>query len=538
MRAENGHPSTTPGEPFQRQDVLACLLLVGTLTLCCGRHVLDPRCGEYHDDAIYLSTAKALAEGDGYRLAHLPGAPPQTKYPPLYPALLAGLWKLWPDFPANLPLLKGLSLVSGAAALALAYLFLVHFRYASRHVALAATLLCATAGPFLVQSVILLSEMPFAVLLIVALWRLERALASPPAGAGQTFLDGVLLALPYLCRSVGIVLVPVALFLLWRARRPVRWTAAGIAIVLTPWFLWPATAVMAFKSDPIEGYYTDYVGWWLSFGLPALARVVSANVAWVVTGLPSLPLEGVNTWLMRWAPAAWRPLFTVLGAVVLASLLWDLRRGRALPACLAAYLALVCIWPWAPHRFLIPLLPLTTVYLLRPVGQVASRGIAVVCAILVAANVVALFETPLVHSRQESSVASHSGQPVAWSSYEALFDWLREHTDPDDILVSEVDPMLYLYTGRRSVFPVVCPPQSRFYNLPVPESREDVPLRILAAHRPRFLVLTPYFLGEPDFDRWVATLRERFGRRVREVYRVPDDPRFVVYRLDYPLETP
>src|SRR5262249_38804764 len=227
ISAEKCHASTTPGERFRRRDVLACLLLVGSLTLCCGRHVLDPRCGEYHDDAIYLSTAKALAEGDGYRLAHLPGAPPQTKYPPLYPALLAGLWKLWPDFPANLPLLKGLSLVSGAAALALACLFRFHFRYASRHVALAATLLCATAGPFLVQSVILLSEMPFAVLLLVALWRLERALATPPAGAGQTFLDGVLLALPYLCRSVGIVLVPVALFLLWRAPPPPRPAAAG-----------------------------------------------------------------------------------------------------------------------------------------------------------------------------------------------------------------------------------------------------------------------------------------------------------------------
>jgi hypothetical protein len=549
MRTDNGDPSTA--EPFRWRDALVCLLLAGVMIAGCGPYVFDPRCGEYHDDAIYLSTAKALAEGEGYRLAHLPGSPPQTKYPPLYPALVALLWKVGPEFPADLPLLKGLSLLCGIATLALAYLFLVRFRYASRNAAFAAGLLCATASAFLVHGVLLLSEMPFSVLLMVALWRLESRLASPAVGVWQAFADGVLLALSYLCRSVGIVLIPVGLLLLWWARRPLRWVLLGIAIVLAPWLLWMVHAVMAFKSDPVQGYYTDYAGWWLSFGLPVLARVVSANVAWVVTGLPSLPLEGVQVWLAQTAPGVWRPLFTALGAVVLAGLLGDLRRGRAMPACLAAYLVLVCIWPWAPHRFLIPLLPLTTVYLTRAVGQVAAfartraaprsgeRGYGAGLAAwvtLVAANVVSLGETPLVHSRQESSVASHSGCPVAWCSYEALFDWLRENTDPEDVLVSEVDPMLYLYTGRRGVFPVVCPPQSRFYELPAPPGTEEVPLRILAVHRPRFLVLTPYFLGEPDFDHWVTDLRQRYGQRVREVYRVPDDPRFAVYRLDHPLD--
>src|SRR5262249_17866742 len=158
-------------------------------------------------------------------------------------------------------------------------------------------------------------------------------------------------------RSVGIVLIPVGLVLLWRARRPLRGAVLGVAVVLAPWFLWTAHAVLAFKSDPVQGYYTDYVGWWLSFGAPALARVVSANITWVVTGLPSLPLEGVNDWLAQTAPGAWRPLFTVLGAIILAGLLSDLRRGRAMAAGVTAYLLLVCIWPWAPHRFLIPLLP-------------------------------------------------------------------------------------------------------------------------------------------------------------------------------------
>ena len=40
-----------------------------------------PAVGIYHDDGIYLVTAKALAEGKGYRIINLPAELPQTKYP-------------------------------------------------------------------------------------------------------------------------------------------------------------------------------------------------------------------------------------------------------------------------------------------------------------------------------------------------------------------------------------------------------------------------------------------------------------------------
>lgn len=72
-------------------------------------------CGAYHDDGIYVLTAKALAQGQGYRLIFLPNAPVQTKYPILYPALLAIIWKLRPSFPNNLFLMKWLTLFCGAA---------------------------------------------------------------------------------------------------------------------------------------------------------------------------------------------------------------------------------------------------------------------------------------------------------------------------------------------------------------------------------------------------------------------------------------
>src|SRR5688500_18494180 len=94
---------------LERKDFLTALLLGGLFAVAAGARIYVGTCGQCHDDAIYVISARALAEGDGYRLTNLPGDPPQTKYPPLYPAVLALAWKIWPDFPANLLLIQGLS---------------------------------------------------------------------------------------------------------------------------------------------------------------------------------------------------------------------------------------------------------------------------------------------------------------------------------------------------------------------------------------------------------------------------------------------
>ena len=58
--------------------------------------------GLYRDDSLYLSSARALATGEGYVIPSIPGEPAQTKYPIFYPWLLSLLWRVWPTFPDNL----------------------------------------------------------------------------------------------------------------------------------------------------------------------------------------------------------------------------------------------------------------------------------------------------------------------------------------------------------------------------------------------------------------------------------------------------
>ena len=84
----------------------APLAIVVLLIPVYARYLVQPAIGYYHDDGIYVVNALSLASGHGFRTISLPSELFQTKYPVLYPAILALVWKIFPAFPQNLPLLQ------------------------------------------------------------------------------------------------------------------------------------------------------------------------------------------------------------------------------------------------------------------------------------------------------------------------------------------------------------------------------------------------------------------------------------------------
>ena len=70
------------------------LCIVGMLAAMYMTLARTPAAGTFHDDGIYLVTAKSLAEDHGYRIISIPGEPPQTKYPILFPWLVSLVWRL------------------------------------------------------------------------------------------------------------------------------------------------------------------------------------------------------------------------------------------------------------------------------------------------------------------------------------------------------------------------------------------------------------------------------------------------------------
>jgi 4-amino-4-deoxy-L-arabinose transferase-like glycosyltransferase len=192
----------------------------------------------FHDDGIYAVTAKSLATGHGYRITSLPTEIAQTKYPILFPALLAVVWKLFPEFPQNLFWLK---LVPFACTLVWGVLacWLFREKTGSARVAMALTGWMAASPWVLFLGTALLSETLFAALMtgaLVLLGRLERGRGGWTAVAGVAVLSSG----AFLTRTVGVTLIIVGgLILSMQGRwRQVAAFALICAALCGPWIWW------------------------------------------------------------------------------------------------------------------------------------------------------------------------------------------------------------------------------------------------------------------------------------------------------------
>lgn len=521
--------------------LLACLVLVVGHV-----YIVPTAAGAYHDDGIYLATAKSLAEGQGYRLIDLPGLPPQTKYPVLYPAILAAAWTLLPQFPDNLVFLKSISLVCCALAVGLSYLFVVRFGYAARAVAVGGCLLAATSPPFLYFGGLTMSEPAFAVLVVLSLWCMEQTLGQDaPAKPSRLFLLGLAAGLPFLCRTNGLMLAVAGAVLVWKRGRSLIWYGLGAAVMVLGWAAWVIVAKSSQADAAGLAYYTDYVGWWADFGPGVLGRITSINMLSLLQLSAILPLFGLTKYLEAHVPAIVSAAAAFLaGLAVFVPLLGQACRWRVLPVALVAYCSLLIVWPWPIARFLIPVLPLLAILLMQAMGRLSWGKAGQTAARLVGAGVVvALLGFNLHGVWRSGGLTQEKMYPLfttdvdapPWSRYQELFEWVKSHSAASDILASGLDTMVYLYTGRQAFRPFVSNPLPLFYDAPgFPLGDEDAFLGRLQAMKPRYLVRLPMvsFGEEKPFDALLDAVASAPNPVLRPVF-VGQDPRFAVYEPDY-----
>ena len=160
---------------------------------------------------------------------------PTAFWPPAYPIVLAGFWKL---FGISLMSAKVLNAVLGA--LAIPFVYLLGRQIFDRRVGVVAAGLFAVYPNVIAWTPLLFSEQLFILLFVAALWLLAVVPSTSRhrwALVGFGFLTGVAI----LTRGQAAVLIPVAVvFWLMRSgwQPTVRWTALSLlvaAIVITPW---------------------------------------------------------------------------------------------------------------------------------------------------------------------------------------------------------------------------------------------------------------------------------------------------------------
>jgi hypothetical protein len=412
--------------------------------------------GVFNDDGIYLLTAKALAEGQGYVYPHLPGTPAAIHYPPVWPMLLAAVWRFAPAFPENIAWFKLINPLILAASAAGATLLGRRMLGLSPLTALVAVVAATISIPVLLLNNLLLSEPLFLALLIPTLWMAERLVRE---GSIRTAaIAAGLVALLVLVRTLGGTVLVATVLLLARER---RWRELGMyvgvaGLLLLPWQLFVWRASVGFP-DELRGSYGPYLEWavggYRTGGIPFLRDVLAKNVGatWNMLGVFA---SGIDVGILRQAAAALSALSLLTGLVLLS------RRDRTPVTALAVagYLGVSLAWPFWVDRFLWVLWPLLV--LIAVAGLLGARerwrATGHPRAALAAAGV--LGALALGHTAYNARGLWKGWESSASREMATAGIRLVQHVNSDrsldgKIIAAELAPLLAIYTGAR-VLPV------------------------------------------------------------------------------------
>ncbi len=503
--------------------------------------VSTPAVGYFHDDGLYLVTAGALAQGRGYTIESLPSAVAQTKYPVVFPALLAAAWRLSPSFPGNIQMLRIVPFL--AALIWVGVVYRVIRRDTERTDVAALVVFLTLASPWvLFLSSVFLSETTFAALAWTALLFMQRC-ESANGGQKWVLLAALFTALATLTRIPGVCLA--AAFLATLALRG-RWRsvalyAVAVLLLVAPWFLWAGSQAVPSNL----GYYSssNYLDW-ITLVDPRwsdLLGVLAGNARYLLISpgnMVGLFYKSLDTGTIFVA--------LLISALVLVGLVADVRKGLTVLSAFAVVYGLVLfVWPWLPARFVAPFYPLVLLFgwkgLLLVLGLVRNRRAA---RYVSGAAIAALASVSLVSLVSASRLAAYTGtvwpHPACngnWSEFEAIFRWIDANTRPDVILAGNLDPLLYLYTGRRAVRAFEADPVALYDSSE--RSREplgppaDLANRLSAAGADYLITMPGACFHEKDFlELQIAALLEQDDPVLVEVAEYSEDSR--IYKVRHP----
>jgi len=450
--------------------------------------------GRYSDDAVYFSSAQALAQHQGYVMPSFPGRPLRPKYPIFYPLLLSKIWKLDRQFPENLIWAIRMTEGFGCVLLLCTFLLLRCIAGLARIPSLILTALCAFHPVLLRLSGLTMTDVPFAAIFLLTVLIAHFAF-SPGRTFALTALAGVCAALSTSLRTLGYAaVVGLLAYLLYRREYPRAITFCGAAgatiasvLLLTAHYV-PAAAAnsgVLQNASPqwqrLVIFHTEYIRFQWLMGIPsagAFFSMLKENCLQLVSS-PGPFLAGAfdrRSWLLT----------AGMSAIVLSGVVRQLWRPewRALAFMSVPYVAIILVWPYPiMERFLFPFLPIFLLGLvlesqrlvslamknLRAPATAANRILAAgICAVLLGYTVFAGWNY-FVHDRRQLLEAANA-QAQTLQQKREVYAWIREHTPADAKVVAYEDILLFLYSGRQALRPIALLPVSAYQKNPGSES--------------------------------------------------------------------
>jgi hypothetical protein len=473
--------------------IAGAALLLAALAIYLLR--LDHVAGLIGDDAWYIEFAKSIAQGVGPRLINSAGPHVvEPLYPPGFPALLALVFLVSPQFPANVLLLKAVSVAAMIGAGLLTYRYASRYRGLSRPVAAAVAFgtVITPALVFLATSTVM-SEPVFLCAELGAVLAIERAAAE--RSTRWPMFAGALAAATMFVRTAGIA-VPMAGILYFVVKR--RWRHAivfGAAFVLCtlPWSIYARTHA-ASRADLVDHggvMAIDYASWFWkgeagtiasrTEGVDVLPARVERNVANIAIRdmggilMPALfrtPAESGLEVLGLAPPEGGKvpSMGSALGTKAISAALTLLALAGFALACrqrltfaeplVVATIGMVALWPFPTFRFVLPLAPFLLTYLVVAIGALAStvtRRDAPILAPAAAVRILLLvvIGLNLLDHAQYIAQVRDNDRASPWKSTDVdvteVLNWLRDHGAPGGVVAATNPALVYLVTGLPTV---------------------------------------------------------------------------------------
>ncbi len=352
----------TPRLRYARWVCLPLLLCISTAVVVAA---FNPAPHNGGDNAAYVTLAFSLAEHGAYTDLYDPAEMPHTKYPPVFPGLLAVMLLLGAR---TWSALKTVSAVFTIAAVGFTYL------WAERRLgavgALGLSVMLAISPALVYYSHWILSDPIFLCFTMAALWALE---GSEQESASVWWLVGgvATVALAYFTRSAGLPLLFALFGWLALRRRWLSLTFSSIAIGV-PALLWWIRG----RGDGIGEYTSEF--WMVDPYQPALGTVSfggllsrAVNNLWAYVSIhgPGGVVGGSGTLVTAFG----------IGLTGLALVGWvrsaKTRTGLT-EIFLPLYAGLILLWPevWSGDRFALPLFPLFFLFAALALDETVSKG--------------------------------------------------------------------------------------------------------------------------------------------------------------------
>jgi hypothetical protein len=402
------------------------------------------------DNASYIALARSLIEQRAYLEMYDPGTPAHTQYPPGFPVLLAIALTL-----GLRPWVQLKLVIAASAAVGVALTFLWVRRRRRPLLALGLATLLAVSPGLLELGHWILSDVPFWMFTVLAVWAFERL---RPGDRGRLAVAVLATTLAYFTRSAGLPLV-IAAFA-WLALRR-RWTQLGVlaAVILPLAFLWWLRARgqggvdyvsqfwMVDPYDPSRGRIAP---------LELLVRAGENMSKYVRIHLPILLSGTANAVTM------------LIGLLVLAfggyGWVTRMRRPGVVELFLPLYLGLLCVWPsvWSGERFLLPAFPLLLLFagdglvrvarLVRPRAALAAATTATVTLLAVAVPGL----SSQIDTGRFCTGLYRAGDPFPclspqWRDYFDVAIWAKTTLPDDGVVVTRKPRLWYGLSERRAL---------------------------------------------------------------------------------------